>query len=241
MPADATMKVATVQETVTVTAEAPSPLNTTQVGANIKQDVVDTPGHRADAPGRGAAGSRAHRQHPERGSGHDRGQLRLRQRVPARRRRHQRQPVRKREQPLHRGRDRGDPGPDLGDLGRVRPLQRRRHQRHHQAGRQPVLGQLPRELHQPLVARRDAVSRRDAGDRARRTSSASSTRRPSAGRSSRTGSGSSRPAGRRPATPSPRRQRAGSPSPRSATRSGARSSCPARSTPTTRSRRPIPR
>ncbi len=42
MPADATMNLATVQETVTVTTEAPSPLTTTQVGANIKQDVVDT-------------------------------------------------------------------------------------------------------------------------------------------------------------------------------------------------------
>jgi Carboxypeptidase regulatory-like domain/TonB dependent receptor/TonB-dependent Receptor Plug Domain len=42
VPADVTLKVATVQETVTVTGEAPSPLSTTQVGANIKKDTVDT-------------------------------------------------------------------------------------------------------------------------------------------------------------------------------------------------------
>jgi Carboxypeptidase regulatory-like domain len=42
VPADATLKVATVQETVTVTGETPTPLNTTQVGANIKKEVVDT-------------------------------------------------------------------------------------------------------------------------------------------------------------------------------------------------------
>ena len=42
VPSDATMKVATVQETVTVTAEQPTPLNTTQVGANIKKEVDDT-------------------------------------------------------------------------------------------------------------------------------------------------------------------------------------------------------
>lgn len=42
VPADATLKVATVQETVTVTVELPTPLNTTQVGANIKKDVIDT-------------------------------------------------------------------------------------------------------------------------------------------------------------------------------------------------------
>jgi len=42
VPVDATLAVANVQETVTVTSEAPSPLTTTQVGANIKQDVVDS-------------------------------------------------------------------------------------------------------------------------------------------------------------------------------------------------------
>jgi hypothetical protein len=40
-PLDATLLVATVQEQVTITAEAPSPLNTTQVGANITKETVD--------------------------------------------------------------------------------------------------------------------------------------------------------------------------------------------------------
>jgi hypothetical protein len=42
VPADVTLKVAAVQETVNVTAELPSPLDTTEVGVNIKQVVVDT-------------------------------------------------------------------------------------------------------------------------------------------------------------------------------------------------------
>ncbi len=41
VPVSQVMKVATVQETVEVTAEAPSILNTTQVGANLKADTVD--------------------------------------------------------------------------------------------------------------------------------------------------------------------------------------------------------
>ncbi len=157
VPADATMKVATVQETVTVTAETPTPLSTTQVGANLQKETVDTLATGRTIQGIATARSGPHHEHPERRAALDRGQLRLRQRLPARRRRHQRQPVRKRQRPLHRGRDRGDPGPDLGHLRRVRPLQRRRRQRHHQAGRQPVLGQRARELQQPLVAGRDAV------------------------------------------------------------------------------------
>jgi hypothetical protein len=42
VPLDASLSLATVSETVTVTAEAPTPLTTTQVGANIKSDVVDS-------------------------------------------------------------------------------------------------------------------------------------------------------------------------------------------------------
>src|SRR5262249_22633903 len=40
-PLDATLTVATVQETVEVRAEAPSILDTTQVGANLKAETVD--------------------------------------------------------------------------------------------------------------------------------------------------------------------------------------------------------
>jgi hypothetical protein len=40
--ADASMSVASVQETVTVTAESTSPLTTTQVGANYKQEMIDS-------------------------------------------------------------------------------------------------------------------------------------------------------------------------------------------------------
>jgi outer membrane receptor for ferrienterochelin and colicin len=42
VPLDATMTVATVTEHVEVTAEAPTPLTTTQVGATYKQEMIDT-------------------------------------------------------------------------------------------------------------------------------------------------------------------------------------------------------
>src|SRR5258708_22756361 len=42
IPVDVTMTVATVQENVVVTAEAPTPLTTTQVGANYKHDMIDS-------------------------------------------------------------------------------------------------------------------------------------------------------------------------------------------------------
>jgi hypothetical protein len=42
VPADATLSVASVQESVTVSAEAPTPLTTTQVGANYKQQMIDS-------------------------------------------------------------------------------------------------------------------------------------------------------------------------------------------------------
>ena len=42
VPLDAALSVASLQETVTVTGEAPTPLTTTQVGANLKQETVDT-------------------------------------------------------------------------------------------------------------------------------------------------------------------------------------------------------
>ena len=70
------------------------------------------------------------------------GALRLRQRLHGERRRRQRQPVRAPAEPVHRGRDPGDAGADLGHLGRVRPVLRRRRQRDHQERRQHVLGQL---------------------------------------------------------------------------------------------------
>ncbi len=141
---------------------------------------------------------------------------------------------------LHRGRSRGDPGPDLRDHGRVRPVQRRRDQRGDEAreatssrGASARASATPRGETRPRTRRR-TTSRA-------RASSASSTRQPSADRSSRTGSGSSRPAARSRATPSPPPRRAGSPSPRPVTRSGARSSCPAPSPRTTPSRPPTRR
>jgi outer membrane receptor for ferrienterochelin and colicin len=42
VPLDVTLAVASVQEAVTVTAETPTPLSTTQVGANLAQQTVDT-------------------------------------------------------------------------------------------------------------------------------------------------------------------------------------------------------
>ena len=77
------------------------------------------------------AGPGPDRQHAEQQPGHDRRRVRLRQRVPDGRRRHQRQRPRPAEQPVHRGRDPGSAGADLGHLRRVRPFQRRRGQRDH--------------------------------------------------------------------------------------------------------------
>ena len=94
--------------------------------------------------------------------------LRLRQRLPDQRRRRQRQHLRHQQQPVHRGRDRGDAGAHLGHLGRVRPLLGRRRQRRHQARRQHLLGQLPP---QPRATRRGPTRRRS-----RRASARTATR-----------------------------------------------------------------
>ena len=83
--------------------------------------------------------------------------VRVRQRVHGQRRRRQRQPVRDAAESLHRGRDRGDAGPDLGHLRRIRPVHRRRDQRDHQERRQHVLRQRPDQLPEPVLDDRDAV------------------------------------------------------------------------------------
>ena len=64
------------------------------------------------------------------------------------------------ERPVHRGRDSGNDRRDRRHLGRVRPLQRRRRQRDHQVGRQPVLRVVPRHAEQRQLANADAVRRR---------------------------------------------------------------------------------
>ena len=103
-----------------------------------------------------------------------------------------------RQQSVHRGRRRGDADPDVRHLRRVRPLQRRRRERRHQAWRQPVLRQLPR---QPAATRRGATRRRSR-PRTAATICSRRSRRRLAGRSSRIGCGSSARSATR--TPRPR-------------------------------------
>ena len=102
-------------------------------------------------------GPRGHRQQPEPEPrpGDHRGCLCLRQRVPAQRCGHKRQPVRLRPQPVRRGCLAGDLDPHRGHLRRIRPLLGRRHQRHHQERRERLLRQLPHRPHQPVLAGRE--------------------------------------------------------------------------------------
>ena len=114
------------------------------------------------------------------------------------RRDRQREPARPGVRPLHRGRHPGNDGGDGRRLGRVRPLQRRRRQRHHQVGRQPVQRLVPRHAEQRQVAHADAV--RGHGDRGSAAANRASTRscRPTSTRSAdrccAIDCGSSRPA-----------------------------------------------
>ena len=157
--------------------------------------------HRADQPAADRphavhhrrARARPDRQRHQRRPDHDRRRLRLRQRLPDQRRRRQRQHLRHQQQPVHRGRDRGDAGAHLGHLGRVRPLLGRRRQRRHQARRRHLLGQLSPQPEQRVVDRRDAV--RDA--RAPGPLLERATKAPSAARCSAPRRGSSAPAATR--------------------------------------------
>ena len=84
----------------------------------------------------------------------------LREPVPAERRQPQREHPRPGVRHRDRGRDSGNDGRQRRRLCRVRPVQRRRRQHHHQVGRQPVLGQLPQLAQQRHVADADAVRNR---------------------------------------------------------------------------------
>ena len=162
---NATLSVASVQETVVVTADAPSALETTQTGATLSARDVDTlatgrvleqiadlaPGLTDNTPNAGQvtiAGGFAYDNvfmidgvditDSTFGSA---------------------------ERRVHRGRDRGDAGPDHRRLRGVRPLRRRRHQRHHQEGRQRVL----RAASAPTSATRPGATRpRSRTNRTRR-------------------------------------------------------------------------
>ena len=154
----AKLQPAGVTESVSVVGETTSTLVTPVWRGQLQRDRGRHAGHRPHARRHRRARARPHREHAEQRPGlASSGALRLRQRVPAQRRRHQRQPVRHPRQPVHRGRHRGDADPHLRHLRRVRALLRRRGQRHHQERRQPFSGQLPHRPRQPRVARRDAV------------------------------------------------------------------------------------
>ena len=62
-------------------------------------------------------------------------------------------------QSLHRGRDPGDDDFDRRRLGRVRPLWRRRRERDHQVGREPVQRIVPRHVEQRRLADAGAEAR----------------------------------------------------------------------------------
>ena len=92
------------------------------------------------------------------------GSVILREPVPAQRRQHQRKHPRAGVRYRDRRRDPGNDRRQRRRLGGVRPVQRRRGQRHHQVGRQSVLGKLPRVAQQRHVADADTVRDRAAGD-----------------------------------------------------------------------------
>ena len=138
-----------VTEVVEVVGVVPAEIQTTETASNMVDDEVNvlpmgrTPfGHRRDS-------ARAEHQYAQRRAARDQRGVRLRQRLPGGRRRHERQPVRHVERALRRRRDRGDTGAHLRDLGRVRAVLRRRRQRHHEERRQHVLRELAYELRQP--------------------------------------------------------------------------------------------
>ena len=84
----------------------------------------------------------------------------LRESLSRQRRDGEREPARAGARSLHRRRDSGDDDRDRRHLGRIRPLRRRRRERDHQIGRQPVFGFAARHAQQRQLARADAVCRR---------------------------------------------------------------------------------
>ena len=154
---DQVLSVAPVKEVVVVNGARPAPVSSPAGAFNLRAEQFTLMPVAPHAVRSRRARAGPDRQHAEQQPGHHRRRLRLRQRVPDGRRRHQRQRARPAEQPLHRGRDPGTAGADVGHLRRVRPLQRRRRQRDHEERRQPVLGRVPLELHQPGLGRGDAV------------------------------------------------------------------------------------
>ena len=83
---------------------------------------------------------------PQHQSGRDQRRVRVRQHLHDQRRRRQRQPPRAAAEPVRRGCDPGDTGPDVRDLGGVRPVHRRRDQRGHEERQQHILRELSHQL-----------------------------------------------------------------------------------------------
>ena len=154
---DAAMPVAGVVEEVQVSAETPGILTSVQGGMNFRTEETGKLAAPRTLWGLSELAPGPHRQHAEHVSSHDRGRLCLRQPVSGQWRRRRGQFFRAAEQSVHRGRHRGGPGPDLGDLRRVRALRRRRRQRHHAQRRQPVQRLPAPQFLQPVLDRADAV------------------------------------------------------------------------------------
>ena len=187
------MRAAGVTETVQVVADAPVPIATPVVGMNFKQPEIESAGDAAHAAGHRAALAGGDRKLAERESDRHQRRVRVRQRLPGQRRRRQRQRAGAAAEPVHRGRHRGNTGAHVGHLGGIRPLQRRRDQRHHQERRQHVFGQRAGQLPESVVDDRDAVRSVEAGSRSSTPTICSrSTRGRSAARSSGIACGSSR-------------------------------------------------
>ena len=100
----------------------------------------------------------------------------LRESLPPQRRQHQREHPRAGLRHRDRRCDPGNHRRQRRRLRRVRAVQRRRGQHHHEVGRQPVLGQLPRVAEQRQLADADAVRDRAPGDDARSRGSTRSCR-----------------------------------------------------------------
>ena len=135
-----TLGVAAVSETVNVVGSSADVLTqTAQVATNFKQDLIATLPTNRDINATLLLAPAVHPTGPERRV-FDRRRDVVRDAVHGERRHRQREPARTGVQPLHRGRDPGDDRRHGRHLGGVRPLRRRRGQRHHEVGRQPFSG-----------------------------------------------------------------------------------------------------
>ena len=176
---DVELEPARAQESVTVSADAVAgtPLDTTQVLSSYKQKLVDQlpldrslrsvslacPGCHRQRP------DREHRQRQHATGPRDLRSAVLREPVSRGRRCRQREPQGPAPGSLHRGRDSGDDDPEGQHLLRIRPLHRRRRERGHEVGRQPLPRFVSHRVHErrldgtgPLPGGQRAVACRPA-------------------------------------------------------------------------------